>query len=538
MATPSAAYAKRERWRRLSECVRLAAVILEAGVRLSQSVLWKLQREYFAREGIDAWSSATVPHYITCNAFIAEAYARVVLGWMRDIAPTLTDRNEPIYLVELGSGSGRFGFLFLKKLEALLAESPLAGLRFVYVLTDFTDDQVAFWQSHGALQPYVERGVLDFARYDAERDDTLHLASGRHLERTVHPMAVLANYFFDSIPQDVFVVQDGKLFECLATVSVPEQNADLDDPTLLDRVELSYDDLLVEGPYYGDAELDRILHGYQQLVTTGGVRLPVTGLHCCQNFAKLSGDRWLLLTGDKGNVHPDTLDGLSRPPLTLHGSFSMNVNYHAIGELFAGRGGRHFSMDHHHSSLNVVAFTVGTPYAEAQSAFAASIENFGPDEYFIMRTALERDFERMKLKEALALLRLGRHDPRLLLKLLPVLRRHDGEDATKRELLRVAARAWDLYYFIGEKSDLPFSVGVFVFELAGYELAIELFLASIELYGVDAGTAYNLALAHYRQLRPEQGLYFAKQALEVEENHAGARKLHDEIVAELAAKEV
>jgi hypothetical protein len=43
--------------------------IIEQDQRLSHSMLWELQREFFARQG-------TVPHYITSNPFIANAYAQ------------------------------------------------------------------------------------------------------------------------------------------------------------------------------------------------------------------------------------------------------------------------------------------------------------------------------------------------------------------------------------------------------------------------------------------------------------------------------
>ena len=49
--------------------------ILQSRQRLSRSLLWQLQRRYFAQAGLDAWRSGTVPHYVTSNPFIARAYA-------------------------------------------------------------------------------------------------------------------------------------------------------------------------------------------------------------------------------------------------------------------------------------------------------------------------------------------------------------------------------------------------------------------------------------------------------------------------------
>src|SRR6185369_11831847 len=85
---------------------------LEENQRLSESLLWRLQRNYFERQGIEAWRSGAVPHHITSSPFIADAYAKVVMGFLRDWK---LDRRAPIYIVELGSGSGRFAYAFLKK---------------------------------------------------------------------------------------------------------------------------------------------------------------------------------------------------------------------------------------------------------------------------------------------------------------------------------------------------------------------------------------------------------------------------------------
>src|SRR4051794_16708440 len=108
---------------------------LDTKQRLSQSILWKLQRNYFDREGIAAWSAGAVPHHITSSPFIADAYARVVFGFLRDchaataqvknssFAPL--DSSQPVYIVELGSGPGRFAYLFLKRFLNVYRNSVL-----------------------------------------------------------------------------------------------------------------------------------------------------------------------------------------------------------------------------------------------------------------------------------------------------------------------------------------------------------------------------------------------------------------------------
>ncbi|RPJ00726.1 MAG: hypothetical protein EHM39_04430, partial [Chloroflexi bacterium] len=119
-----------------------AAFPIESGHPLSKSLLWALQARYFRDQGIAAWSSNTVPSYITSNPSIAHAYARVVFGYLRDLLPTL-DTSQPVYLLELGAGSGRFAFYFLRRLRELLEWVP--GVRVCYVLSDYARRNVGFW---------------------------------------------------------------------------------------------------------------------------------------------------------------------------------------------------------------------------------------------------------------------------------------------------------------------------------------------------------------------------------------------------------
>src|SRR5438132_12604456 len=89
--------------------------VLEPHVPLAESMVWRLQRTFYGDQGIAAWSRSHVPQAVTTSPTIARAYARVALGFWRDMAAEL-DPAQPLYIVELGAGSGRFAFRFLKAL--------------------------------------------------------------------------------------------------------------------------------------------------------------------------------------------------------------------------------------------------------------------------------------------------------------------------------------------------------------------------------------------------------------------------------------
>ncbi|ETW04557.1 hypothetical protein, variant [Aphanomyces invadans] len=157
---------------------------LETFTPFSSSHLWKLMSSFYDRQGVESWAQGIVPHFITSNTFIAKRYVQVFVAYLRD-ALTQLDPTEPLYIVELGTGSGKFSFYFLQWLhdmEAVLNLSfPLGQIR--YVMTDFTDSNLKFWQTHPALAPFVQRGTLDFAIFDATHDLSLYTAA-KWMQRT------------------------------------------------------------------------------------------------------------------------------------------------------------------------------------------------------------------------------------------------------------------------------------------------------------------------------------------------------------------
>ena len=129
---------------------------------------------FYDRKGPDSWSQGIVPHFITCNSFIGRSYAKVnlflcnwinsvtfafakvLLGFIRDCmkpgAKMPLDPNEPLYVIELGAGSGKFSYLMLKALHELREISDFPVDKIIYVMTDFTESNFNFWRDHAALK--------------------------------------------------------------------------------------------------------------------------------------------------------------------------------------------------------------------------------------------------------------------------------------------------------------------------------------------------------------------------------------------------
>jgi|SRR5581483_4339248 len=518
---------------------------LEHNQRLSRSLLWKLQRNFFDNVGINAWRTETVPHYITCCPSIADTYSKVVLGYLRDCQSifqqpenTLADlsgKDRPFYIVELGSGSGRFGFLFLKRFQSLCKQAGLGEIPVKYVMTDFTEKNLHYWQNHKWLKPYVEEGILDFALFDVEHSQNLKLVvcgDSLSAETARGPIAVIANYLFDSIPQDAFSIQDGRLYESLITVCTPQKELDLNDPAILNRVEIEYSSRIAEGNYYDDALWNGILQDYTGRLTATSFLFPTAALSCIKNLCRISGGRMLLLAADKGYSRDEDLyQGQGSPFVLVHGSFSMNVDFRIIGKYVRQLGGQTLYSAHPPKTLTVSAFLLGdlpNDHRETKFAFERAVEEFGPDDLFIIRTGIERIYDSLTLDQIMAFLRLIFWDHKKFMECLPTLKqRLEGSSGgQKKELRDAILRIWDAYMPIGEEEDIAFHLGTVLVEIDYYSEALEFFQHSVELFGMEPGTAYNIAVCYFSLENMQLALQYSRKALDLDGEFEAARELY------------
>ena len=156
--------------------------VLEEPCRLSESVAWEIQRRFFQTFGPSAWAEEIVPYYVTTNAYVARCYARLIVAWVEDIldldaddGAAAIDPDEPIYVIELGAGTGRLSFLLSHELAILSQERKLP--RFRVVGTDFAEANIALWPDHPDLHRAFAEGRMDGAIFDAD-----FVPDGRHVQ--------------------------------------------------------------------------------------------------------------------------------------------------------------------------------------------------------------------------------------------------------------------------------------------------------------------------------------------------------------------
>jgi tetratricopeptide (TPR) repeat protein len=454
----------------------VSTIALEQHDRLSHSVLWDVLRRFYERRGVDAWTAGVLPHYATNNPRIADAYADVVVAWLREHASSRSP-ERPVHIIELGCGPGRFAFLFLR---ALAARGPLDRAQVRYVATDVSQRNLDFLRAHPAARDLFDAGVLDVALFDAVRDDSVELQiSGVRLEPSAPggPLVLLSNYCFDSLPQDLFLLRDGELFEMLVKVDSRDVAAAESELAIKD-LRLTFEPRRAAPDYYPEPELEDVLRGYRSSGRSGSLLFPSGPLRCLRNLERLASGPVLLIASDKGQLTAQFAIQDVTPDMEMHGDacFSMMVNFDAIGEYARRRGGDMLVPSHGAGALYTVAVALGNQlrHTAVEAAFDRAVEKGGPDDFLYLAQRLGQQSHSLNFGEALAFVRFSGGDPQVWndcsVALIKQAARSPGE--LRCELRTVARAVWRNYYDLNEPFDVALTIGSALHEIGDHEDAI------------------------------------------------------------------
>ncbi len=495
--------------------------ILESEVRLSECLLWPLQVKYFQESGIAAWNQ--VPFYITSNPFIARAYAEVLVAFLLDYGPHL-DPDEPVYILELGAGTGAFAFYLLKELQAHKGSFAAAdGLTPKYVLTDFAEKNVAFWEAHEKLRPFRESGLLDFAVYRPDVDHEISLReSGRTLQAggLKNPILVIANYFFDSLPHDVFRLVEGKLQEVRFTFSRDANCTGR--PLSFDQLKRAESYRELKGEAFPDAALNAVLDSYTHELENATILFPIGALRCIQRLQSLSGNKLVLLASDKGftTIEHKSVQGQSQEIYSLTGGISCMVNFHAIGRYFQDQGGHSLTTTDKtlsvHSTMNILSNQQGSKFERARYAFRRRIIEENPINYLYDCEDFLRADPPLKLGNYLAFLRLTNYDPVALVrcgdKLCQVIDCITAEE--EEALLEVLDRTVENIYLLPPNQNAYLYLGRIFYKLELYGECLQVFQESEKQFGVDDQSLDLIPACYEAQGEYEAAFKYFQRALE------------------------
>jgi len=497
-----------------------------AKTRLSEAVIWDLHEEYYEGSGVSAWGATATPYHPTSNNFITEAFAEQAVAFLQDYADHL-DFSEPLYIMELGSGTGCFSYNFIRALTSKLSYfHRLKPLKWVYVATDIVPKNLDYWKNNGAFDDDIAAGRVDFALFNAERDKTLELRlSGKTLAKSdfKNPVILIANYFFDSLRNDEFHVNHGAIEEALVQFQVP------DDKFAFAEFRRTVSYRKISKNYYNHPVMDAILEDYRGLFEEASILFPVSSLRTLDNIRRLSGNRLVVLSADKGFGYPQYMVGHWEYTYSVHGSFSYMVNFDAIRRYFFLNDGELLSTaDPDLDILLNVGYVLDgfkgtlecTRYYFEEKMNKQNLTNYLP---MVLRdTNSTKNTDPFLIKEFRAVVQISNYDAltfdRYAPKLFNYLEAHPPSPQQALTLLRILEKVEaNCYPLLG--SGAPVWLGILYYKLQDYRRSLNIMEKSLKLHGPNACAYYYIASSyetHFNQ--PEKALACFNEALKLDPN--------------------
>ncbi len=475
----------------------------------SESGIWDLNKSYYRENGIGAWTNELVPHNIASNAVVAESYAKLILDFLRDLA-NQGNVSDVVHILELGAGHGRLGFQILRQLDKLASFQKEDLPPYCYILSDIVVDTISFYSEHHQFQEYFDRGVLDIAYFDATETTEIELQKSK---RKISPgdlstpLFTVANYFFDSIPNDLFHVKDKEISSCLVALSSKNDPKEMSADMLIKNLELEYEMKKVKYPFYKNESFNKILEEYKKITAETYIFFPRIGMNCLANLMALSSGGLVLLTMDKGNHELEALIGNKEPDMVTHGSFSFLVNFHALTSYCLLENGKVLFPTESNYSVDVGCFIFGSDsqlYPRLEQGYYNNIVRFGPDDYNSIKQLAYFNVARIKLKELISMYRLSSYDSDTFIKFLPRLKQlmQSITMQERKSLGQAIKKVWEMHFEITESFDLSYELGGILYDLAFYTEALSYFEHSENFHGVKVDVYYNKVLCYY-QLRQD-----------------------------------
>lgn len=490
--------------------------LIEESKTLSKSILWTLQEQAYKDFGPEAWSKKGVPFYLTSNPYTISQYIAITVAYLQDcLKNNLIDFNYPLYLFDLGAGSGRFGYLYLTKLLQVLSDFFSEKLSICYVMTDISEKNIQFLQNHSLLKPFINEQQLDFSFYTHNQLKPIYLIETQtEISSTKNPIVLIGNYFFDTIPQDFFKIENGIVKEAKVSLYSDHVLPSVDSPEIINHLQSKTEFSELENChtfYKENTQHQELLTSYlseeQKNLPFG---FPIGAFASIDYFKKLSKNRMLIISGDQGTATIAQMQKLEEPRIDKHGTFSMPVNYHAIQRFIERNGGLSLlPMNSNPQFIVMAAISDGKKgdYLNTLYAFEQTIATFSPCDYWKLIEELEKSTISPPLSLLLQLLKFGKWDLVNFFTFFERIRKEipNATQAEKKELLFAIHSCAKQFYFVSqEEVELILNFGVLCFDLEEYEISMQYFQKCFSLGCKSQSLLNNIALCKEKLKKPSK----------------------------------
>ncbi|MBC8225509.1 MAG: SAM-dependent methyltransferase [Gammaproteobacteria bacterium] len=393
---------------------------IEVRSSLSASKLWPLQKQYYKKKGPKAWESE-VPYSITNSAFIAQKYVQIIIDFIHTHWKTHPKQTN-FQILELGSGVGKLAYLCMLALDEWKSSLPIK-INLQYFMSDCTKDTLDYWRSHPDLQPFFEKSIAHALQVEFDYKQAISFKNEMGEWKPSAPLIVIANYFFDSIYHDAFIVKEKELYAQLITISNKDKVPDINNMQSL-RFKFTSDKINASD-YYQDKNLNDLLMHYQHKAPNNFPFLIPLGAIDIVNYLSNIDQPVLILSSDKGYNEIETMDYTKTFNIVLNGSLATCVNYHAISWYVNKLGGTSITprVPLNHGRLLTCVFTLNnsTPYANNLThQIQRHLNNSTLADYYLWISSVN-NLAHATLSEIITILRTGHYDTKVFSNLYPLL---------------------------------------------------------------------------------------------------------------------
>ena len=481
--------------------------IVQESTPFADSLLWNLQRMYYEENNINAFASSSVPIFNTSNAYIAKVYADIILKFLLDWFDSEDcDLSQPVYILEPGAGHGKLGYLILKRLVELKEFWPSkASKPFVYLLSDFTEPTIKWWNTIGHFDQYKKDGIVDFVVFDCEKDHSLHLELANitlSKNDLKNPLIVLSNALFSCLKHDSFLFENNQVYRGMLTLSTNEMESLPAKWNILPKLQYTWNYQLVNNcdTLYNNEDINGLLRYYKQRMNDVILPLPIGAIECLQSLCDLSNNRVLFLISDKGTTE---MDHYSKKDLFIfqNGGIHLSVNFHCLDLFTRNRGGELYSSPFSEEFRTCIYSFGMNKYSFPRFKWAVqrNLSSFTPETFNSLQKHMKSESSPSG-KSAIALLRLSCFDETVFVNHKQILiDRGISSASSKEDLLRDIQKILDTYYPLQKNKDICFEIGRLYMVLKDYERAIRSFKLSNKYCNEHHVTYHNIGMC-YEQL--------------------------------------
>ncbi|HEX2955882.1 MAG TPA: GNAT family N-acetyltransferase, partial [Chitinispirillaceae bacterium] len=352
------------------------------------------------------------------------------------------------------------------------------------------------------------------------------------------PPVVIGNYVFDGICQDLFFIENKKLLK--GAVSLHNGDCSIDETRFPDmdipfcNLSIDYDKETINARPYQRNDWNDSLEYYRSSMNNCSLLFPSSALLMIERIRQF-GNGMLLLSADRGTNDLSLLQEYTTPSFAFHGSFSLPVNYHTIGQSFVHNNGVVWYNPQRNSGLAMIcaADIPGLALRETGVAAHEHVEEFNIDSFFLVKKTIEMVNTNLDYDKMISFLSLSKWDAKVFALFYDVCKNRlpDENIRIRNEWAGVIRKVWERYLPIGEQQDFAFELASIAAKMNFWKLAAFLYEESLQYNGDHEVTHFNCAIAycqlawyskalvHYSKaidINPEDERYFSKRDILVQ----------------------